>query len=210
MPKLDNVDPGDSPPGVAGAATRDDVTELLGRWSDGEPEALERLLPIIYDQLRQLAAAHLRREHGGHTLETAALVNEAYLRLVDQQGVRWRNRAHFFAIAAQAMRRILVDHARRRRYRKRGGDHQRVSLDEVCELPLERAAELVEVDDALRDLAAFDPEQAQIVEMRYFGGLTLEEIAAVRGCTVRTVSRRWRMARAWLYHQLTGGADDDT
>ncbi|RMH21307.1 MAG: sigma-70 family RNA polymerase sigma factor [Acidobacteria bacterium] len=191
-----------------GAAGSGDVTALLARWNAGDPAACDRLLEAIYGELRQLAAAYLRRERNGHTLETAALVNEAYLRLVDQRRVRWRNRSHFFGIAAQAMRRVLVDHARRKRYRKRGGDRRRLALDEVCELPVERAAELIALDDALRDLAALDPEQARIVELRYFAGLTLEEIAELFGCTVRTVSRRWRMARAWLYRQLAAEDGD--
>ena len=185
-----------------------DVTRLLVRWSDGDRGALEALMSAVYGELSQLAASYLRRERAGHTLQTSALIHEAFLRLIDQQRVRWRSRAHFFGIAAQAMRRILVDHARGHQYAKRGGGRRRLSLDEVCDLPVATAPELEALDDALRDLATIKPEHAKIVEMRYFGGLTSEEIATLLGQSTRTVTRRWRMARAWLYLELTDGAQD--
>ncbi len=187
-----------------------EITELLVRWSTGDREAGEhdtgeQLLAVIYDELHQLAASYLRRERSSHTLQTSELVHEAYLRLIDQRQVRWQNRAHFFGIAAQAMRRILVDHARRRLYAKRGGAICHLSLEQAPELLVERASELVALDEALQALAAFDEEQARIVEMRYFAGLSSDEIALVLGRSARTVSRRWRMARAWLYHELNSG-----
>ncbi len=185
-----------------------EITRLLIRWSEGDQDALDPLMSAVYSELRQLAASYLRRESTGHTLQTSALIHEAFLRLVDQQQVRWRNRAHFFGIAAQAMRRILVDHARSHRYAKRGGGQRRLSLEEICELPVEQPPELKALDGALRDLATIDPEQANIVEMRYFAGLTNEEIATILGQSTRTVTRRWRMARAWLYLQLTDGTRD--
>ncbi len=187
---------------------RGDFTRLLVRWSEGDQDALDQLMPAVYDELRQLAASYLRREHAGHTLETSALIHEAFLRLVDQQRVRWRSRSHFFGIAAQAMRRILVDHARSHRYAKRGGGRRRLSLEEICQFPIEQPPELEALDDALRDLVAIAPEQAKIVEMRYFAGLTNQEIAAILGQSTRTVTRRWRMARAWLYLELCDGPQD--
>ena len=185
-----------------------DVTQLLIRWSEGARDALDPLMSAVYGELRELAVAYLRRESIGHTLQTSALIHEAFLRLIDQRRVRWRSRSHFFGIAARAMRRILVDHARSHRYAKRGGGRRRLSLDEVCELPVDRPPELEALDDALRDLATIDPEQAQIVEMRYFAGLTNAEIAKLLGQSTRTVTRRWRMARAWLYLELGDGARD--
>lgn len=189
-------------------ASLGDVTRLLQRWSEGEQEALDPLMSAVYDELGELAASYLRRESAGHTLQTSALIHEAFLRLIDQQRVRWRSRAHFFGIAAQAMRRILVDHARSHRYAKRGGGWRRLSLEETCELPGERPSKLEALDDALRDLAVIDPEQAKIVQMRYFAGLNNEEIATCLGRSTRTVTRRWRMARAWLYLELSDGAQD--
>ncbi len=192
-------------PPEAHDAVLGDITRLLVRWSEGDQEVLDPLMGAVYSELRQLAASYLRRESTGHTLQTSALIHEAFLRLVDQKRVRWRSRAHFFGIAAQAMRRILVDHARRHRYAKRGGGQQRLSLDEICELPALRPSELEALDDALRDLAALDPEHARIVEMRYFAGLTNQQIAGILGQSTRTVTRRWRMARAWLYLELSDG-----
>lgn len=203
-PAAPGLRPGDAPPEAA-ERPRGDITRLLVRWSEGDGEALDALMSAVYAELRQLASSYLRRESSGHTLQTSALIHEAFLKLIDQREVQWQNRAHFFGIAAQAMRRILVDHARGQRYAKRGGGRRRLSLEEVCELPVERPPELVALDDALSDLAAIDPEQAKIVEMRYFAGLTGEEIAALLGQSVRTVTRRWRMARAWLYLELTDG-----
>lgn len=185
-------------------ATRRGVTDLLVAWSDGDPEALSELLPRVYDELRRLASAYLRRERPGHTLETGALVNEAYLRLVDQRRARWQSRAHFFGVAAQMMRRVLVDHARRNLYAKRGGGARRLSLDGTLDLSAERAPELVALDQALEELARVEPGKARLVELRIFAGLTHEEIAELLGVSVPTVSRGWRLARAWLYRELAG------
>jgi RNA polymerase sigma factor (TIGR02999 family) len=179
-----------------------DVTQLLVAWSDGDKAALDQLMPLVYDELRRLARHYMNQEHGGHTLQTTALINEAYLRLVDQR-MSWRNRAHFFGIAAQMMRRILVDHARSHQYAKRGAGQPNLALDEVADIAHERAAELIALDDALTALAAMDPQQAQIVELRYFGGLTIEETAEVMDISHATVEREWNMARAWLRSELT-------
>lgn len=192
-----------APHGVS-PATPDtgEVTRLLLAWGKGDQGALEDLLPQVYDELRSLAGAYLRRERSDHTLQTSDLVHEAYLRMIDQQRVDWQGRAHFFGIAAQAMRRILVDHARARLYAKRGGGRAPVPLDGTLELGQIRDPELVALDDALGALEKVDPQQARVVELRYFAGLTGEEIAHVLGQSVRSVSRRWRMARAWLYQEL--------
>ncbi len=184
------------------SAKQRDVTGLLLAWSSGEQAALDQLMPLVYDRLRALAASFLEHERGSHTLETAALVHEAYLRLIDQSRVRWQDRAHFFAICGQMMRRILVDHARHHAYVKRGGGAERVPIDELRDTPAERSREIVALDEALRELAARDAEQARIVELRYFGGLNRDEIAEVLGLSSATVTRRWRMARAWLYRYL--------
>lgn len=182
-----------------------DVTRLLIAFSAGDRQALEELIPLIYGELRTLASAYLRREPAGHTLQTVDLLHEAYLRMIDQRQVAWHNRAHFFGIAAQMMRRILVDHARSRLAAKRGGRSPLLSLSQAPEIAAGEATELVALDDALAALAAIDPEQARVVEMRYFGGLTGDEIAVALGWSSRTVTRRWRMARAWLYQQLVAG-----
>jgi RNA polymerase sigma-70 factor, ECF subfamily len=182
------------------------LTELLVAWSDGDQKALNDLFPLVYDELRQLARRHMRRERRGHTLRTTALVNDAYLRLVDQRQVRWQNRAHFFAIAAQMMRRILVDHARAKHYEKRGGGAAHVPLEEAAVVSEGKAAEILALDEALRALAEIDPRRASVVELRYFGGLSNEEIAEVLKVSTNTVTRDWNMARAWLYHELSGGA----
>ncbi len=182
-----------------------DVTRLLSAWSDGDEEALSALMPLVYDELRSLAAAYLRRERPDHTLRTSALIHEAYLRLVDQKRVRWHNRVHFFGVAAQAMRRVLVDHARSQQQAKRGGGARKVSLEEALTVAPEQAPELVALDEAMERLAAIDPRQAKIVELRFFGGLTSEEIGRVLGVSIPTVTRGWRMARAWLYRSLTEG-----
>lgn len=179
-----------------------EITQLLVDWSNGNEAALERLMPLIYDDLRRLAHHYMSRERAGHTLQTTAVVHEAYLRLIDQRNVRWQNRAHFFAIAAQAMRRILVDHARGQAYAKRGGGVRKVSLEEVAELSAERAGELVALDDALKRLAAIDPRRSQVVELRYFGGLSNEEAAEVLRISPNTVTRDWNLAKAWLYHEI--------
>jgi len=186
-----------------------EVTQLLIDWSKGDQAALEKLLPLVEEELRRLAGRYMRRENPGHTLQTSALVNEAYLRLIEQKSVHWQNRAHFFGIAAQLMRRILVDHARRRQYAKRGGAAQKVSLDEAAMAPQERAAELVALDEALRQLAAMDERKGRIVEMKFFGGLTTEEVAEVLKVTPRTIEREWRKAKAWLRHAISKGEADE-
>jgi RNA polymerase sigma-70 factor (ECF subfamily) len=179
-----------------------EVTRLLIAWGQGDQAALDELLPLIYQELHRMARRHLGRERGGHTLQTTALVHEAYLRLIDQQGVGWQNRAHFFAIAAQMMRRILVDHARARHYQKRGGGAQQVSFDEALVVSDERAAEVVALDEALMGLAEFDPRKSQIVELRFFGGLSIEETAEVLGVSPGTVMRDWTLAKTWLQRAI--------
>ena len=179
-----------------------DVTRLLVRLTDGDRAVLDDLLPLIYGELRRLAGGYLRRERQGHTLEPTALVHEAYLRMVDQTQVRWQNRAHFFGVAAQMMRRILVDHARAHQAEKRGGEAQILSLDENIDVSGERSAELVALDEALERLAELDPEKSRVVELRFFGGLSVEETAEVIGVSAPTVKRHWRMAKAWLYGQM--------
>ncbi|PYV64518.1 MAG: RNA polymerase subunit sigma-70 [Acidobacteria bacterium] len=179
-----------------------EVTELLVAWSEGDRAALDQLTPLVYEELHRLARNHMSRERQGHTLQTSALVNEAYLRLIDQKNVRWQNRAQFFSIASRLMRRILVDHARSHRYAKRGGDIRRVSLDEAAVLAQESAAELVALDDALKSLAALDPRKCQVVELRFFGGMSVEESAEVLGVSVVTVMRDWSTAKAWLQRAM--------
>ncbi|MEM7584554.1 MAG: sigma-70 family RNA polymerase sigma factor [Acidobacteriota bacterium] len=186
-----------------------EITTLLMAWSDGNHEALDELMPLVNRRLQALAASFLRSERADHTLQTAALVNEAFLKLIDQDQVRWRDRAHFFALAGRMMRRILVDHARSAGYAKRGGGFERVSEEALERVPVERPKDLVALDEALSALAELDPEQARIVEMRYFGGLTKEEIAVVIGISRATVTRRWRLARAWLFRTLVQGETDD-
>ena len=175
------------------------LTELLGDWQQGDQTALNRLTPLVYDELRRIAHRYVQRERNGHTLETTALVNEAYLRLAGQKKIEWQNRAHFFAITAQVMRHILIDHARRRHYAKHGGDARQVSLEEAETMSHERAGELVALDEALDELARLDPRKSRVVELRYFGGLGLEETADVLEVSVMTVRRDWRAAKAWLY-----------
>lgn len=202
-PTEDTADP--NPPDEAvtlDPQRKEEVTLLLRRWGDGEPEAMEALMPLIYSELRTIARRYLRREREGHTLETSALVHEAYFRLVDQNRVQWGGRSHFYAVAAQSMRRILVDHARGHRYQKRGGGAPRVPLDEAFHLGDERPVDLVALDDALKELAQEDPQKAQLVELRFFGGLSHPEIAEVLDVSLSTVERSWRLARAWLYRAL--------
>lgn len=187
-----------------------DVTQLLLAWSAGEQAALEQLLPLVNDELRQLAKRYMRREGPGHTLQTSALVNEAYLRLIDQKNVQWQNRAHFLGIAAQLMRRILIDHARKAHYAKRGGGALRVSLDESAAVTDAKAAELMAVDEAVQKLAALDARKGRLVELRFYGGLTEEETAEVLGVSVPTVQREWRAAKAWLHRMLTEGTPDES
>lgn len=178
------------------------MTDLLAAWSDGDREALDRLLPLVERELHRLAHHYMSRERPDHTLQTGALVNEAYMKLVDQTRVRWQNRAHFFAIAAQTMRRILIDHARRRRYDKRGGGARPLPLDEAAHITDERAAELVALDDALKHLQEVDERKARVVELRYFGGLSVEEAAEVLKVSPDTVGREWRRARAFLLREM--------
>lgn len=180
-----------------------EVTQLLAAYNAGDQQALEQLLPLVYDELRRLADHYLRRERSDHTLQATALVHEAYLRLVDQDAA-WQNRAHFFGVAAQMMRRILVDHARHNLAAKRGSGGIKISLDEAIDLSDERAADLIALDEALKNLAALDPEKARMVELRYFGGLSNEETAKMMGVSVPTIVRQWRTTKAWLYHELQG------
>jgi RNA polymerase sigma factor (TIGR02999 family) len=188
-----------------------EVTRLLIDWSNGDRKALDQLIPVVYDELRRLASRYMRREKHGHTLQTSALVNEVYLRLVDEKSVQWQNRAHFFGVAAQLMRRILVDHARSRSRAKRGGKAQMVSFTERLVMSPEaaEAAEVVALDMALNDLAELDPRKSQIVEMKFFAGLTNEEVAVVLSVTTRTVEREWRKAKAWLHRAITKGESND-
>ena len=183
------------------------ITQLLLAWGDGRPEALDDLMPLVYEDLRRVAAGYMRQEAAGHALQPTALVHEAYVRLIDQKQVKWRNRAHFFGVAAGMMRRILVDHARRRRADKRGGDWQRVTLEEndvAAEGP--REIDVLTLHDSLERLATFDPQQARIVELRYFGGLSIEETAEVHDVSPATVKRHWAFARAWLIRALDAPA----
>lgn len=182
------------------------ITKLLVEWSDGNQSALDELYPLVYDELHRLARRYMSRERTGHTLQTTALINEAYVRLVDQRNVHWANRSHFFAISAQIMRRILIDHARRHAYAKRGGGAQQVSLEEVAAIVPEQGREMLRLDEALKSLAEMDPRRSQVVELRYFGGLNNEEIAGVLHISENTVTRDWNMARAWLYQQLSENA----
>jgi RNA polymerase sigma factor (TIGR02999 family) len=183
-------------------APSSEVTELLRQWTEGRQDALDRLLPEIYGELRRLAASYLRRERLDHTLQPTALVHEAFLRLVDQRAVRWQNRAHFFGIAAQAMRRILVDHARGRVAGKRGAGERPLPIDDAIVFAEMPSAEILALDDALTRLAAVDPRQSRVVELRFFGGLTMEETAEVMGISPATVGREWTVAKAWLYAEL--------
>lgn len=179
-----------------------EVTQLLIEWSDGDSAAIDKLMPLIHDELRRLAHHYMSRERHGHTLQTSALVNEAYLRLVNRKSVHWQNRAHFFAIAAQCMRSILVDHARGLAYAKRGGGEPKIALNEAMVRSQEKAAEVVALDEALVVLAELDPKQSRVVELRFFGGLTIEETAEVLDLSPATIKREWTSAKAWLYNRL--------
>jgi RNA polymerase sigma factor (TIGR02999 family) len=178
------------------------ITHLLHEWSAGDQRALEELTPLVYEELRKQATRYLRRERPGHTLQTTALIHEAYLRLVDARDVDWQSRAHFFAIAANLMRRILVDHARRRDAGKRGGDQVRLPLDEALAVADETDVDLLAIDEALDRLAAIDPQQARVVELRFFSGLSVEETAMALGVSPKTVKRDWAVARAWLRREI--------
>src|SRR5438034_2281173 len=191
-----------------GDAAVGDISTLLRAWSDGAQSALERLTPIVYDELHRLAQRYMKRERAGHSLQTTALVNEAYMRLVDYKRMQWQNRAHFFAVSAQLMRRILVEHARRHNL-KRGGGLQHVSLEEAAVVGGDEDVDLLALDDAMNVLARIDPRKVQVVEMRFFGGLSVEETAQVLKVSTVTVKRDWRAARAWLYRELTGGTADE-
>ncbi len=184
------------------------ITQLLVNWNNGDSSALNQLLPLVNDELRRLARNYLRRENPSHTLQPTALVNEAYLRLIDQRQVQWQNRAHFFGIAAQLMRRILVDHARRHAYAKRGGGAMQVSFNEGMAVTEAKAAELLAVHEALEKLTALDTRKGRIVELRFFGGLNLDETAEVLSISSPTVQREWRAAKAWLHRILTEGNND--
>ncbi|MEO8439569.1 MAG: sigma-70 family RNA polymerase sigma factor [Spartobacteria bacterium] len=187
--------------------TRQEVTQVLIDWSKGDRGAAERLMPLIYDELRQIARGYLRRERVDHTLQATGLVHEAYLRLVDQTVSSWQNRAQFFGVAACVMRRVLVDHARRHRAEKRGGTWERVEFDDALAGGLPRSIDLVVLDEALQDLAKIDSRQSQVVELRFFGGLTTEEAAEVLEVSPRTIKREWRRARAWLHREIMRGKE---
>ena len=185
--------------------TPQDVTRLLVAWQEGNQQAFDNLIPLVYEELRRIARRARRRERAGHTLQATELVHEAYVRLVDQREVRWQNRAHFFAIAAQAMRRILIDRARRHHAAKRGGGAEMISLTNVGDLPAVARLDVLALDEALTRLAAFDARQSRIVELLCFGGLTVSEAAEVQHVSESTVKREWTVAKAWLYRAMQGG-----
>lgn len=184
-----------------------EVTQLLVAWSHGDEQALEQLMPLVYQELRRMAKRYMARENPGQTLQATALVHEAYLRLIEQRLVSWQNRAHFFAISAQMMRRILVDRARARHYDKRGGEVSRISLDDALVVGRDKEPNLIDLDDALKTLAVFDPRKSRVVEMRYFGGLSVEESAEVLKVSVDTVMRDWKLAKVWLLRELSKNSD---
>jgi RNA polymerase sigma factor (TIGR02999 family) len=179
-----------------------ELTQLLVDWSNGDRAALDKLMPLIDAELRRLAHRYMTRERAGHTLQTTALVNEAFLRLVNRKSLQWQNRAHFFGIAAQLMRTILVDHARSHASAKRGGGARKLELDEAMVVSQQKASEVIALDDALNQLALLDPQQSRIVELRFFGGLTVQEAAEVLQVSPATIKREWSTAKAWLYHEL--------
>jgi RNA polymerase sigma factor (TIGR02999 family) len=189
---------------MAASSPQQQVTQLLSNWRGGDRTALEKLIPLVQPELQRLAHRYMSRERPGHTLQTTALLDDAYLELSDKTHPQWQNRAHFFAVAAQLMRRIMVDHARQRQALKRGRDAIKVTLDDSLVAGESRSAELLALDEAMENLALFDRRQAEVVEMRYFGGLTMEEIAEVMKVHVNTVTRDWRAARAWLFAALNG------
>jgi RNA polymerase sigma factor (TIGR02999 family) len=184
------------------ARSTDDLTGLLLEWREGDKAALDQLMPLVYDELRRIAHRYVQHERDGHTLQTSALVNEAYLRLAGQQKLSWQNRAHFFAVTAQVMRHILIDHARRRRYAKHGGEVRQIPIKDASEMSMQRAAELIALEEALDELAKLDQRKSRVVELRYFGGLSLEETAEVLKISMMTVRRDWRAAKAWLYRRM--------
>jgi RNA polymerase sigma factor (TIGR02999 family) len=185
--------------------TPKNITHLLVAWSEGDPTALNQLVPLVNEELHRLARSYMRRERPDHTLQTTALVNEAYLKLVDQKQVQWQNRAHFLAIAAQLMRRILVDYARRRQYQKRGGGALQVTLGHAESVALEQTPDLVELDEALTELDKMDSRRGRVVELRFFGGLSIEETAEVLKVSPTTIERDWTIAKAWLHKTMTSG-----
>jgi RNA polymerase sigma factor (TIGR02999 family) len=185
------------------ARSPSDATDLLLAWSSGDASALEKLMPLVYHELRALALRYMRQERADHTLQATALVNEAYLRLVDVNRIHWQNRAHFLAVAAQTMRRILVEFARQRRRQKRGGDAVHVTLEDAPDVVQEKGVDLVALSDALSTLASFDPRMSQVVELRFFGGLTVDETAAVLKVSPETVMRDWKTAKVWLLRELS-------
>ena len=186
-----------------------EITQLLIAWSDGDPSALEELAPLVQSELHRLAHHYMSRERPGHTLQTSALINEAYIRLINWKDVHWQNRSHFFAVSAQLMRRILVDFARDRQYLKRGGGAVQVSLAEAAGLTVERSHDLLALDEALTALTDLDPRKGRMVEMRFFGGLTVEEVAEVLKVSEETVIRDWRLAKVWLLRELGRGAGSE-
>jgi RNA polymerase sigma factor (TIGR02999 family) len=187
---------------VSDEVSSENLTQLLIDWSNGDAQALEKLTPLVYRDLHRLAQRYFRSESPGHTLQSTALVHEAYLRLIDQRNTRWQNRAHFFGISAQLMRRILVDHARARKAGKRGGHAAMIQIDESVAAPEQQNLDLVALDDCLKALSGIDPQQARVVELRYFAGLTVEETAEVMHVSPTTVKREWRLARAWLHREI--------
>ena len=191
------------------AVSVSNVTELLESWREGDPSALTRLTPLIYSELRRIAHRYTQREAQGHTLQTTALVNEAYLRLAQQEKANWQGHHHFFAATAQVMRHVLIDHARRRRYFKHGGDLQRVPLDDALQISAQRADELIALDEALSELKDLDARKHRVVEMRYFGGLSLEETATALDVSEMTVRRDWRAAKAWLFRRIKNDAESN-
>ena len=187
-----------------------EVTQLLSDWGKGDRSALDKLFPLVQSELRRIAQRQMSQERPGHTLQATALVNEAYLKLAGQQGFDWHNRAHFFAVCAQVMRHILIDHARAHARDKRGGGAIQVSLNEALAVAEDQAAHFIALDDALRVLEGLDPQKGKIVELRYFGGLGIEEAAEVLNISPRTVRREWQRAKAWLYRMMTEGIEDET
>jgi RNA polymerase sigma factor (TIGR02999 family) len=188
---------------VAAMNTSSNITNWLIAWGNGDQDALNKLIPVVYQELHRMAGRYMRREIPGHTLQTSALVNEAYLKLVDQKKVQWQNRAHFFGVASQVMRRVLLDYAKHRARLKRGGNIPKLTLNEgVATLSPERATELIALDRALNSLAEIDPNKSRIVEMKFFGGLTNDEIAEVQNVSTRTIEREWRKAKAWLHREI--------
>jgi len=185
------------------SALPEEITQLLMTWSQGDQAALDKLIPLVYPELRKMARRYMSRESPEHTLQTSALINEAYLRLVDRQAVEWQDRGHFFAMAAQIMRHILIDHARSHLYSKRGGGAQHLALDELEVVSKERATELVALDDALTTLARIDERKSKIVELRFFGGLSVEETAEALKLSAVTIMREWRAAKAWLHREVS-------